>query len=424
MKKRLCPECGKWVEVDGQFCPFCGAELLKMDADEPIIDEEMGTETFDHERTAPEEPIIDEETGTETFDQERVESVEHPGVTDDEDLPPMVPPARPTPPPFQEKPFYVRHGKALVGVIIALVVVIAGAIGMYFYGAHQDDYTKDAVALSQQLATENESVTDAAKLLSQQGQGNGSESLIKTLETSRSNVEKIAKNYNPQKIPDQYASDDQAIREVMRNQMALYDKAIAIAKAPTDAAVSDKLNDMLTQSQNAKKIARTIQIPGADFTAAVDDDAAVSYLEKYVAKVKKDEEEKKAKENPDKQILSSYASSKDLFNGDINKLTDDINNYLKDHKDFKESREFNNRANTLYLQISKTRSQLENDSSIENTAMKYKLDALFKAQQDRLRGLYDGVSSSQKGEDYRPGFQRGQAATDRYDKLNSEWNSL
>ena len=297
-------------------------------------------------------------------------------------------------------------------------------MGCIFTGAHQDDYTKDAVALSQQLATENESVTDAAKLLSQQGQGNGSESLIKTLETSRSNVEKIAKNYNPQKIPDQYASDDQAIREVMRNQMALYDKAIAIAKAPTDAAVSDKLNDMLTQSQNAKKIARTIQIPGADFTAAVDDDAAVSYLEKYVAKVKKDEEEKKAKENPDKQILSSYASSKDLFNGDINKLTDDINNYLKDHKDFKESREFNNRANTLYLQISKTRSQLENDSSIENTAMKYKLDALFKAQQDRLRGLYDGVSSSQKGEDYRPGFQRGQAATDRYDKLNSEWNSL
>lgn len=79
----------------------------------------------------------------------------------------------------------------------------------------------------------------------------------------------------------------------MRNQMALYDKAIAIAKAPTDAAVNDKLNDMLTQSQNAKKIARTIQIPGADFTAAVDDDAAVSYLEKYVAKVKKDEEEKR-----------------------------------------------------------------------------------------------------------------------------------
>lgn len=113
-----------------------------------------------------------------------------------------------------------------------------------------------------------------------------------------------------------------------------------------------------------------------------------------------------------------------MFNDDINKLADDINNYLKDHKDFKDSREFNNRANTLYLQISKTRSQLENDSSIENTAMKYKLDALFKAQQDRLRGLYDGVSSSQKGEDYRPGFQRGQAATDRYDKLNSEWNSL
>ena len=388
MKKRLCPECGKWVEVDGEFCPFCGAKLPKMDEDEPIIGEETGTETFDHGRVTAEEPTIDEETGTETFDHERVESMEHPDAMDGDDLPPVVPPDRPTPPPFQEKPFYARHGKAIVGVILALAV------------------------------------TDAAKFLSQEGQGKGTDSLIKTLETSRGNVEKIAKSYNPQKIPDQYASDDQAIREVMRNQIALYDKAIAIAKAPNDAAVNDKLNEMLTQSQNAKKIARTIQIPGADFTAAVDDDAAVSYLEKYVNKVKKDEEEKKAKANPDKQILSSYASSKDLFNDDINKLTDDVNNYLKDHKDFKDSREFNNRANTLYLQISKTRNQLENDSSIENTAMKYKLDALFKAQQDRLRGLYDGVSSSQKGEDYRPGFQRGQAATDRYDKLNSEWNSL
>ena len=424
MKKRLCPECGKWVDVDGAFCPFCGAKLPEPAEDEPIIDEKTGTETFDHERVAEEEPLIDEETGTETFDHERVESLEHPDAIDDGDLPPVIPPDRPTPPPFQEKPFYARHGKAIVGILIALVVVIAGVVGMYFYGAHQDDYTKDAVALSQQLATENESVIDAAKLLSQQGQGNGSDSLIKTLETSRANVEKIAKNYNPQKIPDQYASDDQAIREVMRNQMALYDKAIAIAQAPTDAAVTDKLNDMLTQSQNAKKIARTIQIPGADFTAAVDDDAAVSYLEKYVNKVKADEAEKKAKANPDKQILSSYASSKDLFNEDINKLTDDINNYLKDHKDFKDSREFNNRANNLFHQISKTRSQLENDSSIENTAMKYKLDALFKAQQDRLRGLYDGVSSSQQGQDYRPGFQRGQAATDRYDKLNSEWNNL
>ena len=93
---------------------------------------------------------------------------------------------------------------------------------------------------------------------------------------------------------------------------------------------------MLTQSQNAKKIARTIQIPGADFTAAVDDDAAVSYLEKYVAKVKKDEEEKKLRKirtsrfshpTPAVRICSMAIS--------INS-TDDINNYLKDHKDFKE----------------------------------------------------------------------------------------
>lgn len=190
MKKRLCPECGKWVDVEGDFCPFCGAKLPEMDPDEPIIDEETGTETFDHERTAAEEPVIDEETGTETFAHERVESIEHPEPMEGDDLPPVVPPDRPTPPPFQEKSFFARHGKVLVGVIIALVVVIAGAVGMYFYGAHQDDYTKDAISLSQQLTTENESVTDAAKLLSQQGQGNGSESLIKTLETSRANVEK------------------------------------------------------------------------------------------------------------------------------------------------------------------------------------------------------------------------------------------
>lgn len=402
MKKRLCPECGKWIEVDGTFCPFCKAALPELDADEPIIDEDTGTETFEHERR--------DEDG-------------HTGVIDFGDMPPVAP-DRPTPPPFREKPFYARHGKAIAAAFIALLVIVAAAVGMYFYGLHQDDYTKDAIALSQQLTTENESVTDAVKLLSQQGQGTGTDSLIKTLQTSRANVEKISKNYNPKKVPDQYASDDQAIREVMRNQMALYDKAIAIAKAPTDEAVSDKLSAMLSQSQNAKKLARTIQIPGADFTAAVDDDAAVSYLEKYVAKVKADDAEKKAKANPDKQILASYASSKDLFNDDINKLTDDITSYLKDHKDFKGNREFTHRANNLYLQISKTRSQLESDSSIENTAMKYKLDALFKAEQDRLRGLYDGVSASQSGEDYRPGFQRGQAATDRYDKLNKEWNSL
>lgn len=105
MKKRLCPECGKWVEVDGEFCPFCGAKLPKMDEDEPIIGEETGTETFDHGRVTAEEPTIDEETGTETFDHERVESMEHPDAMDGDDLPPVVPPDRPTPPPFQEKPF-------------------------------------------------------------------------------------------------------------------------------------------------------------------------------------------------------------------------------------------------------------------------------------------------------------------------------
>ena len=111
MKKRLCPECGKWVDVEGDFCPFCGAKLPEMGPDEPVIDEETGTETFDHERVAPEEPIIDEETGTETFDHDRVEAVEHPEMSADGDLPPV----RPTPPPFQEKSFFCSPWQSYCG---------------------------------------------------------------------------------------------------------------------------------------------------------------------------------------------------------------------------------------------------------------------------------------------------------------------
>ena len=167
-------------------------------------------------------------------------------------------------------------------------------------------------------------------------------------------------------------------------------------------------------------------MPGADFTGAVDGDNLVSYLEKYVSVQTKPDEtpQPEVKADPDKQVLSSYASSKDLFNDDIGKLAGDINAYLSNHTDFKGTREFTSRANTLYIQISKTRNQLDNDTSIDNTAMKYRLDALFQAEQDRIRGLYDGVSASQRGQDYRPGFQRGQAAANRYDKLNDEWNNL
>ena len=191
-------------------------------------------------------------------------------------------------------------------------------------------------------------------------------------------------------------------------------------------AISEKLDDLRDEVQKAKKTARTIKVPGADFTGAVDGDNLVSYLEKYVSVQTKPDEtpQPEVKADPDKQVLSSYASSKDLFNDDIGKLAGDINAYLSNHPDFKGTREFTSRANTLYIQISKTRNQLENDTSIDNTAMKYKLDALFQAEQDRIRGLYDGVSASQRGQDYRPGFQRGQAASNRYDKLNDEWNRL
>lgn len=409
-KKRICPECGKWISADGKFCPFCGAELPEMDDDEPVIDEETGTETFVHKHR---EPVRDEEPSRPPQPAPRMER--------------PVMPGRPTPPPFQEKPFYVRYQKAIIAGVIIVILAIAAAVGLHFYGRHNSgDYVKDAVSLSQQLASENESVTDTAKRLSQKGKGDDVDSLVKDLEKSRKNVEKMAKNYQAQNIPDQYTADDQAIHEVMRDQMAMYDTAITIAENPTDDAISEKLDDLRDEVQKAKKTARTIKIPGADFTAAVDGDNLASYLEKYVSVQTKPDETPppETKTNPDKQILSSYANSKDLFNDDISKLAGDINTYLNNHQDFKGNREFSNRANTLYIQISKTRNQLDNDTSIDNTALKYKLDALFQAEQDRIRGLYDGVSTSQRGQDYRPGFQRGQAASDRYDKLNDEWNSL
>ena len=406
-KKRICPECCIWVSVDGKFCPFCGAELPKMDDDEPVIDEATGTETFVHKHR---EPVRDEEP------QRPPQPMERPVMT-----------GRPTPPPFQEKPFYVRYQKAIIAGIVVLVLALAAAVAFHFYGSRSSgDYVKDAVSLSQQLASENESATSTAKRLSQKSKGDDVDSLVKDLGKSRKNVEKMAKNYQPKTIPDQYAADDKAIREVMRDQMAMYDTAMTIAENPSDDAISEKLDDLRDEVQKAKKTARTIKVPGADFTAAVDGDDLVSYLEKYVSvQTKPDEKpQPEAKANPDKQILASYASSKDLFNDDIGKLAGDINAYLNDHTDFKGNREFTSRANTLYVQISKTRSQLDNDTSIDNTAMKYKLDALFQAEQDRVRGLYDGVSASQRGQDYRPGFQRGQAASNRYDKLNDEWNSL
>ncbi len=406
IKKRICPECGKWLLADSKFCPFCGAELPPVDDDEPVIDEETGTETFDHShRQAPRE--------------ERPAEADRPA-------PQPIMTGRPQPPPFQEVPFYVRYRKTIIAAVVVVLLIIIGAVGFHFYGSHSGDYVKDAVSLSQQLGAENEAATDTAKRLSQKGQGDDVDSLVRDLEKNRKNVEKISRNYQPKNIPDEYAADDKAIREVMRDQMAIYDTAIAIAQNPGDDAVSEKLDDLRDAVQKGKKNARTIKIPGADFTAAVDGDNLASYLEKYVSTQTKKEEAppQQAKTDPDKQILSSYANSKDLFNDDIGKLAGDINTYLQNHPDFKGNREFSSRANTLYIQISKTRSQLDNDTSIDNTAMKYKLDALFQAEQDRIRGLYDGVSASQRGQDYRPGFQRGQAASDRYDKLNNEWNNL
>mgnify|MGYP000004792945 CR=1 FL=1 len=181
-KKRICPECGKWVSVDGKFCPFCGAELPEMDDDEPVIDEATGTETFVHKHR---EPVRDEEP------QRPPQPMERPVMT-----------GRPTPPPFQEKPFYVRYQKAIIAGIIVLVLALAAAVAFHFYGSRSSgDYVKDAVSLSQQLASENESATSTAKRLSQKSKGDDVDSLVKDLGKSLKNVEKMAKNYQPRPSP-------------------------------------------------------------------------------------------------------------------------------------------------------------------------------------------------------------------------------
>ncbi len=75
---------------------------------------------------------------------------------------------RPTPPPFQQPPFYVRYRKGIITAVVVLILAVAAAVAFHFYGSRSSgDYVKDAVSLSQQLSSENESVTDTAKRLSQ-----------------------------------------------------------------------------------------------------------------------------------------------------------------------------------------------------------------------------------------------------------------
>ena len=175
-KKRICPECGKWIQADGKFCPFCGSELPEMDDDEPVIDEATGTETFVHKHR---EPVRDEEP------PRSPQPMERPVMT-----------GRPTPPPFQEPPFYVRYRKGIITAVVVLILAVAAAVAFHFYGSRSSgDYVKDAVSLSQQLSSENESVTDTAKRLSQKSKGDDVDSLVKDLGKSRKNVEKMAKNY-------------------------------------------------------------------------------------------------------------------------------------------------------------------------------------------------------------------------------------
>ena len=151
-KKRICPECGKWIQADGKFCPFCGSELPEMDDDEPVIDEATGTETFVHKHR---EPVRDEEP------PRSPQPMERPVMT-----------GRPTPPPFQEPPFYVRYRKGIITAVVVLILAVAAAVAFHFYGSRSSgDYVKDAVSLSQQLSSENESVTDTAKRLSQKSKG-------------------------------------------------------------------------------------------------------------------------------------------------------------------------------------------------------------------------------------------------------------
>jgi uncharacterized Zn finger protein (UPF0148 family) len=423
-KEDVCPQCGSVVKKGSLFCSFCGAKLLPKEAadggrEKLTEQEETGTEPFQHQRIGEEsaETQDDEYTPIDSAnDMSREANESRDNGT-----------REPQPPPYRQVPFYERYKKIIWAAAILLLVVIGG--GSWFYFSHTDDqkYIKQSVTLSHHLAEENESLTDTLKSLSQKGPDDDTDSLIRALKENKASVEKLQKNGMTSPVPNAYKEDDTAVHEVMKQQISIYNTIVDIAENPKDEGNSAALDDIAAKARSAKKKARAITIPGTDFSSAVDVDSALEYLRKYVNNNKEEktsEAEQQKAPDLDKQLLQSYANSKDIFNTDIGKIADDINSYLAGHSDFRSTNEFNVRIQTIYRQVGKTRVQLENESTIGNTALKYKLDELYKAEQNRLSGLYDGIMASKRGQDYQPGFQRGQAASYRYDQLNAEFNQL
>ena len=119
-----------------------------------------------------------------------------------------------------------------------------------------------------------------------------------------------------------------------------------------------------------------------------------------------------------KDTLMQYAGRKDQFNQDIATLAGDINGYLASHADFRGTNNYNQRANSIYQQISSTRERLQNEVGVD-AGLKGQLFDLLTAEMERVQGLRDGVIDSKSGHGYSAGFQRGTAASYRYDSLDA-----
>ena len=119
-------------------------------------------------------------------------------------------------------------------------------------------------------------------------------------------------------------------------------------------------------------------------------------------------------------VLQRYAGRKDQYNGDIAALANDINGYLGSHANFRGTNTYNQRANAIYQQIRSTRNDLQGEVGVDS-ALKGQLIELLTAEMDRVQGLRDGVNDSKNGHGYTAGFQRGGAASDRFDGLDAKF---
>lgn len=387
-QEAICPKCGQPIKPGAEFCSFCGTPLGN-----------TGNEPHEFDRREPPE---EEDEDYQDLHYER-----------------------PQAPPYEQPSFFEKNKKAVIGGIIALLI-IAGGLFAWYSSSNDKDYTNRCIIIANELNQENESFTGNIKKLDPKGSDEDRDKTVSRLQENKRSLENLIKDHAADQVGDKHKTEEAAINDILHNQVDIYAAAIAVAADPKSSDANNKLDTMETKANKSKKSARSLHINGADFTSAVNMDSSIDALKKYVKDIAKAEEEKNTPPppSPDKQMLAAYVNSRDIFDNDITTLSTDINNYLNSRQDFRGTNEFNSRASYIYNQIGRTREALRGESGITNQALKYKLIDIYSAEMDRVKGIYDGVVASKQGHDYRPGFQRGSAAAQRYDMLNNEFNQL